>query len=153
MADISSANVTVRIVPGSTSVRVMMDALQYLRVHRNQVELRGGDTQEIDELIFDIEESIQQMPTESGADLIAVERGHQVFVRGYSPEHDDQWTVSELVKAAVCYAWEAVAPRNNSLEWPWGKSAWKPSTSPIRNLVKAGAFIAAEIDRLKRMEK
>jgi hypothetical protein len=27
---------------------------------------------------------------------------------------------------------------------------WKPSTDPIRNLERAGALIAAEIDRLER---
>ncbi len=32
--------------------------------------------------------------------------------------------------------------------WPWF-DGWKPDLSdPIRNLVKAGALIAAEIDRL-----
>lgn len=31
--------------------------------------------------------------------------------------------------------------------WPWMQSAFKPSADPIRNLEKAGALIAAEIDR------
>jgi hypothetical protein len=35
--------------------------------------------------------------------------------------------------------------------WPWDEKWWKPSTNPIRNLVKAGALIAAEIDRLQRV--
>lgn len=35
-------------------------------------------------------------------------------------------------------------------EWPWDVSWWKPSADPERNLVKAGALIAAEIDRLHR---
>ena len=30
------------------------------------------------------------------------------------------------------------------MEW------WKPSIDPVRNLAKAGALIAAEIDRLQR---
>ncbi len=34
--------------------------------------------------------------------------------------------------------------------WPWDQTWWKPSSNPIRNLVKAGALIAAEIDRLQR---
>jgi len=33
--------------------------------------------------------------------------------------------------------------------WPWGKEWWKPSDRR-RDLVKAGALIAAEIDRLDR---
>lgn len=32
--------------------------------------------------------------------------------------------------------------------WPWDMKWWKPSDDPIKNLVKAGALIAAEIDRL-----
>ncbi len=37
-------------------------------------------------------------------------------------------------------------------QWPedWEAEAWKPSADPVRNLVKAGALIAAEIDRLQR---
>lgn len=35
--------------------------------------------------------------------------------------------------------------------WPWDPSWLKLSPDPIRNLVKAGALIAAEIDRLQRV--
>lgn len=38
-------------------------------------------------------------------------------------------------------------------QWPWESSWWKPSDDPIRNLVKAGALIAAEIDRLQRLKE
>lgn len=34
--------------------------------------------------------------------------------------------------------------------WPWDADAWKPTQDPIRQLVKAGALIAAEIDRRQR---
>jgi len=35
--------------------------------------------------------------------------------------------------------------------WPWHQGWWKPSPNDrIRELVKAGALIAAEIDRLQR---
>ena len=34
--------------------------------------------------------------------------------------------------------------------WPWSDKWWKPSDDPVRNLVKAGALLAAEIDRLQR---
>lgn len=33
--------------------------------------------------------------------------------------------------------------------WPWDMKWWKPSKDPIKNLIKAGALIAAEIDRLQ----
>jgi len=34
--------------------------------------------------------------------------------------------------------------------WPWEPRHWKPDASPTRNLVKAGALIAAAIDRALR---
>lgn len=38
--------------------------------------------------------------------------------------------------------------------WPWDKSWWKPTPDDrIRELIKAGALIAAEIDRLQRLNK
>lgn len=37
--------------------------------------------------------------------------------------------------------------------WPWAAKWFKPSDDPIRNLVKAGALIAAEIDRLQKLFK
>ncbi len=39
-------------------------------------------------------------------------------------------------------------PSSMSGEWPWPEP-WAPSNDPIRNLVQAGALIAAEIDRLQ----
>ncbi len=35
--------------------------------------------------------------------------------------------------------------------WPWEMAWLKISEDPVRNLVKAGALIAAEIDRLLRL--
>ena len=37
-------------------------------------------------------------------------------------------------------------------QWPFEDAAWKPSHDPVKNLVKAGALIAAEIDRLQRQK-
>lgn len=34
--------------------------------------------------------------------------------------------------------------------WPWAPEWWKPSNDPVANLVRAGALIAAELDRLAR---
>ena len=93
-----------------------------------------------------------------GVSLIAEERKRQVEVRGWTDEHDAQWKSGELALAAACYAIEnnktaEVIDKINSDSgftvnaWPWD-GWWKPSDSPIRNLQKAGALIAAEIDRL-----
>lgn len=82
----------------------------------------------------------------TGVAQIAQERRRQVEAEGFTAEHDDQWIDNELVEAALCYATETPY-------WPkkWD-SAWFKPTTRINNLVKAAALIAAEIDRLQRME-
>jgi hypothetical protein len=106
----------------------------------------------------------------SGAELIAKERERQIAKEGYSPEHDDEHDDGSLAWAAVCYA----APRRVYVRqdyaasvsfddpWPWSPYDDKrPHNGNVvldtrseaarrRLLVKAGALIAAEIDRLQR---
>lgn len=94
----------------------------------------------------------------TGTDIIKEERERQIAQEGWTPEHDDEHTASELSIAAGCYIDET----NNIVqlgegresqfpgEWPWANEWWKPSDDPVRNLAKAGALIAAEIDRLQR---
>jgi len=93
--------------------------------------------------------------------LIASERERQEHHEGWTPEHDDEHGTGELVEAALAYATHAhdqvtggVHDEDDYLlptpPWPWHMDWWKPSDDPIRNLVKAGALIAAEIDRLQR---
>lgn len=96
---------------------------------------------------------------QSGIELIAEERKRQIDVEGWTEAHDDQHTMAEIGLAGLSYvsvAASQVRLRDGCITetlpvyWPW-KSWWKPSPDPIRNLVKAGAFIAAEIDRLQRL--
>ena len=100
-----------------------------------------------------------------GAELIAAERQRQIDAEGWTPEHDDDHANAELSAAAAEYlrvahmavrygdppnAWPDPVPYGRGGRWPWHPDWWKPSDDPIRNLVKAGALIAAEIDRLQR---
>ena len=97
-----------------------------------------------------------------GADEILQERYRQIDVEGWTAEHDDQHDRGELAAAARAYLFavlcrlcdEATAEEMQTIpnDWPakWSREWWKPSSDPIRNLVKAGALIAAEIDRLRR---
>ncbi len=101
-----------------------------------------------------------------GSHLIAAERQRQIDVEGWTPEHDDAQGSCELnlAAAAYCFAAQLATTADTSDMtpedwakwmpdyWPWDESYWKPSNDPIPNLVKAGALIAAEIDRLKRAE-
>jgi hypothetical protein len=97
-------------------------------------------------------ERVEKM--KSGIELIAEERERQVSVEGWTPEHDDEHDTNELTDAAICYALFASEGLRSHQEltrrWPWEPEWWKPAPNAVRNLVKAGALIAAEIDRLQR---
>lgn len=97
----------------------------------------------------------------NGVELIAAERDRQVNQEGYTREHDDEHDDAALLNAAWAYllaSRQIVTKQPGWLHrvpaaWPWGRAWWKPSDDPVRNLVKAGALIAAEIDRLQRAQE
>lgn len=85
---------------------------------------------------------------------IAAERARQINAEGWTPEHDDEHTDGALAVAAGCYAQRAggvgvLVQGKPPTWWPWDASWWKPQ-DPRRNLIKAGALIVAEIERLDR---
>lgn len=84
-------------------------------------------------------------------DEIAAERSRQVTSEGWTPEHDDKNGSREMAKAAACYAIGDIRAGAFYKIWPehWNVKWWKP-TNHRRNLVKAGALIVAEIERLDR---
>ena len=101
--------------------------------------------------------TVKSMKT--GIQLITAERKRQVVEERWSGEHDDKHRRKEMAKAAASYLAAHTDPdksvRQQSQadfchDWPWAAKWWKPSDDPVRNLVKAGALIAAEIDRLER---
>lgn len=96
----------------------------------------------------------------TGIELIAAERQKQIETLHWTAEHDDGYTVCQLVKAALCYATYGMQRAMGAghfgkmpESWPWERRWWKPDVDPVRNLVVAGALIAAEIDRLHRREE
>lgn len=95
----------------------------------------------------------------SGIQLIAAERTRQIEDEGFSAEKDDKYRELELLRASESYLTAVTSPdevgdedgkTRPAWDWPWDKKWWKPSEDPVRNLVKAGALIAAELDRLQR---
>jgi len=104
------------------------------------------------------------MKVSYGAMLIAKERSRQVEEEGWNPEHDEQHCNEELAHAAICYLTDytelgrGLFPQGGGLyslaaRWPWEEEDWKPTPDDyIRQLTKAGALIAAEIDRLHRAD-
>jgi hypothetical protein len=89
--------------------------------------------------------------------LIADERQRQKNVEGWTEEHDDEHTDWSLSRAAAAYAYEASRTDRQREDdvgevptiWPWDPKWWKP-TDRRRDLVKAGALIVAELERLNR---
>lgn len=99
----------------------------------------------------------------TGSELIAAERKRQIELEGWTAEHDDQHDRGQLAAAGAVYALTVDGPEKRRVAifldfWPWWKGIdpclpawWKPTPGDsIRQLVKAGALIAAEIDRLQR---
>lgn len=88
---------------------------------------------------------------------VLAERQRQIEVEGWTPEHDDEHGEGEIALAAACYA-VASTPHHATEHmrhitfaryWPWAADWWKPR-GPRENLVRAGALILAEIERLDR---
>lgn len=91
--------------------------------------------------------------TAAAADVLA-ERQRQVTAEGWTPEHDDQHVNFEMAIAGGLYAISSADShpkfRNSAPSaWPWDKKWWKQA-GPRRDLVKAGALILAEIERIDR---
>ena len=113
---------------------------------------------------------LQIAGTAAAHDVLA-ERRRQVEAEGWTPAHDDKHIGGQMAMAAACYAAHAAVDEcihctsEDTLPslavllaraqgfvaqcWPWSHRWWKPSDRR-RNLVKAGALILAEIERLDR---
>jgi hypothetical protein len=111
-----------------------------------------------------------------GIELIAAERKRQIEEKGYTPEHDAQHTEGEMSLVAALLASPELLYRRDTGEsrfsdpWPeswdrrWDKRPYRDKNGRpnhdvtlgtqerIRQLEKAGALIAAEIDRLLRIQ-
>lgn len=85
----------------------------------------------------------------TGAEMIAKERGRQIQTEGWTPRHDDGHDRAEMARAAACYILHGLNVTGRP-RWPWAAYWWKPKDR-VYDLVRAGALIAAEIDRLCRL--
>jgi len=102
----------------------------------------------------------------TGAELIAIERERQIKEEGWTSQHDDRMYANThcLSMAAASYALpdhlrydpkgSTMPTIGNQYLWPWESKWFKPSPEDrIKELTKAGALIAAEIDLLIRNQK
>lgn len=85
-------------------------------------------------------------------EMLIKERERQLNEEGWTTEHDDTHIGYELSLAAGSYIAPVFIDDNRiPVQWPWDKEWWKPSPdNKIKELVKAGALIIAEIERLQR---
>jgi hypothetical protein len=95
----------------------------------------------------------------TGCELIAEERKRQIEKEGWTEQHDKEHSKGELAIAGACYAFAGIYgpdTQNGILTpdfWPWDEEWWKPCPgNRIKELTKAGALIAAEIDRELRKQ-
>lgn len=98
----------------------------------------------------------------TGIELIAEERQRQIEKEGWTAEHDSWHEDGSLAKAAACYAnplYDEVKNTNRVLfgekqipeYWPFDEEWWKPKDR-LSDLIRAGALIAAEIDRINALK-
>lgn len=118
---------------------------------------------EFDNALHEVKGYIEQLHespaalTEAAASVLA-ERARQRTVEGWTEAHDDAHAFGELADAAAVYAMtnavRALVMRSGASVredvWPFSDDWFKPSPYRRRELVKAGALIIAEIERLDR---
>ena len=135
--------------------------ISWRRLAKQNIAEREKDIAELEAARQRIAELESRTVSAAAADVLA-ERQRQVTAEGWSSKHDDQYKNTELAFAASCYAFHAAAaswdleddgiPYDSHpvpKQWPWDPSWWKP-TDARRDLVKAGALILAEIERIDR---
>ena len=104
------------------------------------------------------------MSNGTGISLIEAERKRQIAVEKFTSDHDDRHLEGELAGGAASYAafaqrqiaegpFKSVKGFPPGQTWRWDSEWWRLSEDPLRNLVKAGALIVAEIDRILRERK
>lgn len=83
---------------------------------------------------------------------VLAERQRQVDVEGYLFEHDDEHEGGEIAEAAAAMALASSNCTTAFNLWPWGLESFKVK-GYRDNLVRAGALIIAELERLDRAEQ
>lgn len=122
--------------------------LEKIRVNRKDVK----------ELLYHFDrldqEARERYRQTEGVQMIGAERSRQIEQEGWTPDHDRGHTDGELAIAAMVYA---CPPEYRDEEfvndvWPFDMKYFKSCPEDReRELVKAGAFIAAELDRLRAL--
>lgn len=86
----------------------------------------------------------------TGIGLIELERIRQITQKGFSVQHDSHWEAGQMAKAAICYAMnQRDRIKFDAIDeiWPWSPDMFEPENRKW-DLIRAGALIAAELDRI-----
>jgi hypothetical protein len=104
-----------------------------------------------------VDAPVQQAALTDAARAVLAERQRQISAEGWTPEHDDEHDSGSMAIAAACYA---IADRkdvqvqtlNIRMLWRWTGWAdlWFKPKDRRHNLVRAGALIIAEVERIDR---
>ena len=96
-----------------------------------------------------VEETVIEKKMKSkGIELIAAERQRQIEEEGYDAIHDYNEMLDNFATGAVAYALHDINPGEAKTWWCWDEKLYKPKDR-LRNLVRAGALIAAAIDKME----
>lgn len=150
----------VRLVAVSRGEAVRPRRTQHQAMHQQLLDMLGasdhqGAAARIGELA-----GLELLLTTGGAGrgvtAIAQERRRQIEGERFDPTADQQYHQGELAKAAACYVMRVALREDEDPDatavpslWPWARCWWKPKDRRS-NLVRAGALIAAELDRMDR---
>lgn len=160
-----------KVKPAPDSTRTGDEGAKRLReavskaLHDNQ--FLDGWPEMVDPVVEAVLAARPEAPSDAGwsqaARDVLAERRRQVEAESWTPEHDDGHSKGELACAAACYAagldlWTGYEQADRKGRptligahrvWPWSQEWWKPADRR-RRLVKSGALILAEIERIDR---
>ena len=158
IVDSTSQNAATLCLRAAARLRRLADAFVALAAKKEPFDIEAQV--EVNQSVRRAERDAQDLTGElTGAEMISAERRRQQAVEGWSAEHDDEHTNGQIIDAALCYVYASFnlghpAMKKPLKEWPWDDCWWKPNhEDAIPNLTKAGALIAAEIDRRKRLQQ
>ena len=107
-----------------------------------------------------LESFLEIIPT--GIRAMLNERFSQVYDHGHDANHDDRYDNDELLFGGICYALQAEDKERRGYSYPDStemidllspfEKELPPRESAKRSIEKAGAMLAAEWDRLDRVE-
>lgn len=130
---------------GSKPEKILQD-YEFFSVNNPEKDLRLSDKLNI---LFDPKADYSSQS--AGSQLIRAERLRQISEEGYTKDRDSRYIHNELIDAAIAYCIVSKRPEDEQEImvnwWPWDKEHFKPSKNKTTNIKKAGALLAAEIDR------